>query len=79
MKKVKTQKRNVVKGTACNGIDCKLNHIGVCNKFECDMVAFQPHLHHDLTPLISLCKSCHAKTNTNRDYWKDYFKKLKSK
>ena len=50
MKKVKTQKRNVVKGTACNGIDCKLNHIGVCNKFECDMVAFQPHLHHDLTP-----------------------------
>lgn len=23
--------------------------------------------------LITLCVSCHAKTNTNRDYWKQYF------
>jgi len=25
--------------------------------------------------LITLCNSCHVKTNKNRDYWKDYFKK----
>ena len=23
--------------------------------------------------LISLCTSCHIKTNTNREYWKSYF------
>jgi len=27
--------------------------------------------------LISLCRSCHQKTNHNRNYWVDYFKKLK--
>ena len=27
---------------------------------------------HNLSPanLISLCRSCHAKTNSNREYWK---------
>jgi len=25
--------------------------------------------------LISLCRSCHAKTNHNREYWLDYFNK----
>jgi 5-methylcytosine-specific restriction endonuclease McrA len=25
--------------------------------------------------LITLCKSCHTKTNTNREYWINYFKK----
>jgi len=24
--------------------------------------------------LISLCQNCHARTNYNREYWKDYFK-----
>jgi len=23
---------------------------------------------------VTLCRSCHLKTNTNRDYWKNYFK-----
>ena len=23
--------------------------------------------------LISLCRPCHIKTNSNRDYWKQYF------
>ena len=34
---------------------------------------------HNLNPdnLISLCHSCHMKTNNNRNYWVDYFKKLK--
>jgi hypothetical protein len=27
--------------------------------------------------LITLCKNCHAKTNFNREYWKDYFNNLK--
>jgi hypothetical protein len=39
------------------------------------------HVHHidynkdNLNPdnLISLCNSCHAKTNTNREYWIEYF------
>lgn len=25
--------------------------------------------------LITLCKSCHSKTNNNREYWKEYFTK----
>ena len=24
--------------------------------------------------LISLCRKCHMKTNSNRDYWINYFK-----
>ncbi|KKM81128.1 hypothetical protein LCGC14_1332980 [marine sediment metagenome] len=27
----------------------------------------------DFDNLISLCQSCHMKTNFNRDYWKEYF------
>ncbi len=27
----------------------------------------------DVNNLISLCHSCHMKTNTNRDYWTNYF------
>jgi len=26
--------------------------------------------------LISLCKSCHMKTNCNREYWINYFSKM---
>jgi len=29
------------------------------------------------TNLITLCRSCHTKTNTNRDYWTNYFLKNK--
>lgn len=30
---------------------------------------------HNLSPenLVTLCKSCHAKTNFNRNYWIKYF------
>ena len=28
----------------------------------------------NLENLISLCRSCHIKTNFNRDYWKSYYK-----
>lgn len=28
-----------------------------------------------LTNLIALCKSCHTKTNFNRNYWKDFYNK----
>lgn len=28
----------------------------------------------DPNNLITLCKSCHSKTNNNRDYWINYFK-----
>lgn len=32
----------------------------------------------DTTPenCITLCKSCHARTNSNREYWQEYFQKL---
>jgi hypothetical protein len=28
--------------------------------------------------LIILCNSCHAKTNNNREYWKNYFQQLRT-
>jgi len=28
--------------------------------------------------LVTLCKGCHPKTNTNRDYWTEYFQNLMS-
>jgi hypothetical protein len=38
------------------------------------------HIHYDKPncepDLLSLCHSCHAKTNGNRDYWEDYFIEL---
>lgn len=42
------------------------------------------HVHHidydkknlDVNNLISLCTTCHTKTNFNRKYWKEYFNKL---
>jgi hypothetical protein len=30
---------------------------------------------HNQLNLVSLCKSCHIKTNYNRDYWTDFFNK----
>jgi len=44
------------------------------------------HVHHkdydknNIRPdnLISLCKSCHSKTNFNREYWKRYFTQYKN-
>ena len=38
------------------------------DKYNCDMVN-----------LVSLCKSCHAKTNYNRRHWQRYFSKLLEK
>lgn len=32
--------------------------------------------HHDEQNLISLCQSCHAKTNVNRDFWQSYFEDI---
>jgi len=56
----------------------------VCGKLEVELKGFNKKLdvHHidydkdNLDPenLTSLCRSCHIKTNGNRDYWKEYFK-----
>lgn len=50
----------------------------LCSKIQCDY-AFDVH-HIDYNKkncnpdnLITLCRSCHAKTNYKRDYWKEYF------
>ena len=31
----------------------------------------------DAENLVTLCRGCHNKTNTNRDYWQEYFKREK--
>lgn len=52
-------------------------------ELECNI---RLHVHHidynkkncNINNLISLCKICHTKTNSNRNYWQNYFKeKLK--
>lgn len=50
----------------------------LCNKQQCDITH---HIHHidynknNCSPdnLITLCVSCHSKTNYKRNYWKQYF------
>lgn len=32
--------------------------------------------HNDSSNLISLCSSCHGKTHSNRDYWKELFQEM---
>lgn len=53
--------------------------------FSCQICKKKPSntVHHidyekqncNFTNLVTLCKSCHGKTNFNRVYWKDFFKK----
>lgn len=52
-----------------------------CPEVECERKLSVHHIDYNkdnLNPnnLISLCHSCHQKTNGNRDYWKRYFKNL---
>ena len=47
-----------------NGRKLDVHHIDY-NKENCDA-----------NNLISLCLSCNLKVNSNRDYWKEYFKKI---
>jgi hypothetical protein len=52
-----------------------------------DELKFKIDIHHidydknnlDTKNLISLCRYCHIKTNTNRDYWTNYFKSYETK
>uniref|UniRef100_A0A6M3K5B7 Putative homing endonuclease n=1 Tax=viral metagenome TaxID=1070528 RepID=A0A6M3K5B7_9ZZZZ len=56
----------------------------ICGIHQDELDGFykQLDIHHinyqkdDLNPdnLISLCRKCHTKTNSKRDYWKEYFK-----
>jgi len=48
----------------CNGSGYPIHHIDY-NKKNCNP-----------NNLITLCESCHSKTNYNREKWKDYFKKI---
>jgi 5-methylcytosine-specific restriction endonuclease McrA len=55
-----------------------------CHEIECRV---KLHVHHidyeknNLRPenLISLCNSCHVKTNGRREYWKGYFNESRNK
>jgi DNA-directed RNA polymerase subunit RPC12/RpoP len=51
-----------------------------CHEVDCNSKLDVHHIDYNkenLNPknLISLCKKCHTKTNFNRDYWFEYFKK----
>jgi hypothetical protein len=48
--------------------DCK-------NRLSCHHIDYDKK-NCDPTNLISLCSSCHMKTNFNREYWKVYFKEV---
>lgn len=51
----------------------------ICHEKQGD-IAFDVHhidydkKNNDIMNLISLCKRCHMKTNTNREYWENYLK-----
>lgn len=50
----------------------------VCNQYGC----YIHHIDYDKKNcnsenLITLCNSCHTKTNHNREYWTNYFKQIK--
>ena len=53
----------------------------VCHAPENGVKLHQHHIDYNKknnkpSNLISLCKSCHAKTNFNRDYWTEYFQAI---
>lgn len=50
------------------------NTCAICGKFG-DNVHHINYVKMDTTPenCVTLCRSCHAKTNSNRDYWVKYF------
>lgn len=54
----------------------------VCSKLQGEIAHDVHHIDyikHNCNPdnLITLCKSCHSKTNHRRDFWKEYFYKFK--
>ena len=53
----------------------------LCNKIQGNIMLDVHHIDYNkkncnLNNLISLCKSCHKKTNFNRKYWSAYFIKI---
>lgn len=51
-------------GTPQNGTKLNVHHVNYNKKTCCN----------DETPMfVPLCKSCHAKTNSNREFWKQHF------
>lgn len=52
----------------------------ICNKQQGDIIFAVHHIDYvkeNCNPnnLITLCSSCHSKTNSNRKYWSEYFRK----
>lgn len=53
----------------------------ICGKRQGEIAFSVHHIDYDKkncnpNNLVTLCPSCHSKTNTNRDYWKNYFSSL---
>jgi len=54
----------------------------ICKSCGMEQTEVTHHVHHidynkencDPKNLITLCNSCHSKTNLDREYWKEYFK-----
>jgi len=58
-------------GYACQILDCKKRENG--RKFPVHHCDYNKKNNHPEN-LITLCHSCHSKTNMNRNYWQEYFK-----
>lgn len=56
---------------ACQMLDC--NAIQNGKKFPIHHKDYNKRNNEDWN-LVTLCHSCHSKTNTNREYWENYFK-----
>lgn len=58
----------------CQMLDC--NSIQNGRKFPIHHTDYNKRNNEDWN-LITLCHSCHIKTNTNREYWENYFKAIR--
>lgn len=68
--KEKIRHRDNYKCCLCNKLQISLDR-----KLDCHHIDYnKKNCKED--NLISLCRICHMKTNSNRDYWKDYLKEL---
>jgi len=93
-KQIQEKNPNWRGGTAREGYNCVFNDklkeqirkrdnstCPICKEIESLCVHHIDYNKKNSTPynLITLCKSCHAKTNFNRDSWRAYFKELIAK
>jgi len=55
---------------------CLINQKNLRYKLHCHHIDYQK-TNNSLENLIALCRSCHIQTNSNRNYWKNYYHRRK--